>query len=581
MTQPNAAAVKSRVAAPYQIPDYEKGMTLPDEITVLYSRLSRDDREKEKEDDSNSIQNQKKILGKYAAENNLPSPVFFTDDGISGTTFERSGFQAAIALVEAGKVKNFVVKDMSRFGRDYIQVGLYTEVMFPEADVRFIALNDNVDSEKGENDLTPFRNLFNEWYARDTSKKIRAVFRAKGMAGEHLSVTPPYGYRKDPNNPKLWITDPEPAEIVRKIFRWCMDGLGPTHIANRLKSMRVEIPTVYAYNAGFRNMGEPPIDIHGWEDSTVARILSRREYLGHTINFKTYRRSYKNRTMQYNDPSEHAVFENTHEAIIDQETFDRVQQIREGRRRVNGSGRVGLFSGLTYCADCGSKMYLSSGSCLKPEQDNYTCSGFRTKKRACESAHFIRRVVLERLVLEQIQHVTSFAAEYEDKFVELLKQDGADKSRKELLAGKRKLTQGENRIAELDYIIQRLYEDSVSGKLTDARFIKLSQGYETEQQTLQAQVTELAELISTQEQKSLDLNRFLARIRKYAHVDELTPTLLNELVERIEIHAPDKSSGKRVQPIDVYFNYVGLIGKLTFEKASKPETASHAEIGSD
>ena len=283
--------------------------------------------------------------------------------------------------------------------------------------------------------------------------------------------------------------------------------------------------------------------------------------------------------MLFNDPSQYVIFENTHKAIIDQDTFDRVQQIREaGKRRRNSSGRVGLFSGLAYCADCGSKMTLSSGASLKPERDNYSCSGFRTKKKTCESAHFIRRVVLERLVLEKIQHVTSFAAEYESEFVEMLRQDGADKSRKELLASKRKLAQSESRIAELDHIIQRIYEDNISGKLTDERFMKLSRGYEAEQQKLQEQVTELAEQIAAQEQKTLDVSRFLKQVRKYTHVEELTPTLLNELVERIEIHAPDKSSGKRAQEIDVYFNFVGLIDELDFEepKASKIESLANA-----
>ena len=282
--------------------------------------------------------------------------------------------------------------------------------------------------------------------------------------------------------------------------------------------------------------------------------------------------------MLFNDPSEHAVFENTHEAIVDQETFDRVQQIREGRRRRTNSGRVGLFSGIAYCADCKSKMYLSCVT-AKPEQDFYGCTGFRTKKRACGHSHYIRQTALERLVLKQIQHVTSFAAQYEREFVELLKQDGADKSRKELAADKRKLAQVENRIAELDNIIQRLYEDNVSGKLTDERFMKLSRGYEQEQRELQGQTTALTEQVSTQEQKTLDLSRFLAQVRKHTNVTELTKILLNELVERIEIHAPDKSSGKRVQDIDIYFNFVGLIGKLDFAKASESETNAKAKVG--
>jgi len=555
-------------------------MALPDELTLLYSRLSRDDRDKEKEDDSNSIVNQKKILAKYAQEHNLPNPVFFTDDGISGTTFEREGFQAAIALVEAGKVKNFVVKDMSRFGRDYIQVGLYTEMMFPEANVRFIALYDNVDSDKGADDLTPFRNIMNEWYARDTSKKVRAVFRAKGMAGEPITTHVPYGYIRDPNDKKRCVVDEESAEVVRRIFRWCMAGLGPGHIATKLRETRTDCPSYRAARLGTPGMRPPEIP-WAWRDTIVSDILARAEYLGHTVNFKTYHKSYKNKKTMRNDPSQHVIFENTHEAIVDQDTFDRVQQIRAGKRRKNSNGRVGLFSGLTYCADCGSKMYLSSSASRPPEQDNYTCSGFRMKSRDCGSSHYIRRVILERLALEQIQHVTDYAAGYEREFVELLKRKGADKSRKELAALKRKQAQAGNRVTELDTIIRGLYEDKVTGVLTAERFVQLSRGYEAEQRELTAQAAELAEQIAAQEQKTLDLNRFLAQVRKHTRVEELTPTLLNELVERIEIHAPDKSSGKRTQEIDVYFNFVGLIGKLDFDAPDAPETPNRAIAGSN
>ena len=577
MKQSNAAAVTGLYVPYHHIPDFVLGMVLPDELSVLYSRLSKDDKDKEKEDDSNSIVNQKKMLGKYAQEHNLPNPVFFTDDGISGTTFEREGFQAAISLVEAGKVKNFVVKDMSRFGRDYLKVGFYTEVMFPDMGVRFIALYDNVDSDKGSDDLTPFRNIMNEWYARDTSRKIRAAFQAKGLSGESLCFHVPYGYIRDPGNPKHWIIDEEAAAVVRRIFQWCLEGYGVTVISNMLRDAKILCPSHHAMSLGLKSPVRAPEIPWDWTACVVSDILSRREYLGHTVNFKTYRKSYKSKKTLFNDPSEHIVFENTHEAIIDKETFDRVQQIREGRRRRNKSGRVGLFSGLAFCADCRSKMYLSCTSSAKPEQDYYACSGFRTKKRVCESSHYIRQAVLERLVLEQIQQVTSFAALYEREFVELLRQDGADKSRKKLAADKRKLTQAEARIAELDIIIQKLYEDKVNGLLSEERFMKLSRGYEQEQRELTAQTTALTEQISTREQKELDLSRFLAQVRKHTNVTELTPALLNELVERIEIHAPDKSSGKRVQPIDIYFNFVGLIGRLSFAKTSKPETQRSAK----
>jgi hypothetical protein len=358
-----------------------------------------------------------------------------------------------------------------------------------------------------------------------------------------------------------------------------MEGLGVSVIANKLREAKILCPSHHAMRLSMKSptrASEIPWD---WSPCAITAILSRMEYLGHTVNFKTYRKSYKSKKLLFNDPSEYVVFENTHEAIIDQETFDRVQQIREGRRRRTNSGRTGLFSGLAFCADCHSKMHLSCNANDKPEQDFYACSGFRTKKRICGHSHYIRQTVLMRLVLEQIQHVTGFAAQHENEFVELLRQDNADKSRKELAADKRKLAQAQARIAELDGIIQQLYEDKVNGTLTSERFVKLSRGYEQEQRELAAQTTALAEQISAQEQKTLDLSRFMTQVRKHTNVTEITPVMLNELVERIEIHAPDKTSGKRVQEIDIYFNFIGLIGKLDFAKASEPESERQAKTG--
>jgi len=417
----------------------------------------------------------------------------------------------------------------------------------------------------------------NEIYARDTSKKVRAVFRAKGLSGEHLSSHVPYGYKKDPDNPKKWVVDEEAADIVRQIFQWCLGGLGPTHIAQKLREMKVETPSHHALKHGVKPMKPLPDIPWDWNAEAIGRILSLREYLGHTINFKTCKKSYKSKKIVWNDPSEHAVFENTHEAIVDQETFDRVQELRAaGKRRRASSGRVSLFSGMAYCADCKSKMYFTSGEQYNPQQDNYVCSGFRTKKQACENSHYIRNVVLEQSVLEHIQYVTRYAAEHERDFVELLQQGDADKSRKEHATAKRNLTKAQSRIAELDNIIRRLYEDNVSGKLTDERFIKLSQGYEQEQADLSAETETLAEKVAAQEQQTVDLSRFLTQVRKYTRVTELTPTILNELVERIEIHAPDRSSGKRIQQIDVYFNFVGMIDELEFAKSGKPNPRANA-----
>jgi DNA invertase Pin-like site-specific DNA recombinase len=576
MTQQPKATAPGAKAAPYQskIPDYHKGQTLPDVLTVLYCRLSRDDKDKEKEDDSNSIVNQKKILGNYAREQRLPNPVFFVDDGVSGTTFDREQFSAAISLVEAGRVPNFIVKDMSRFGRDYLKVGYYTEVLFPDMGVHFVAIYDGVDSARGENDMAPFRNVMNEIYARDTSKKIRAAFRAKGMSGEHISAHVPYGYKHDPNDKKKWVIDEEAAEVVRKIFRWCLAGMGISHIAQQLREMKVETPTHRLLKLGVNPATKPQADPYDWNMYSVGNILSRSEYLGQTVNFRTHRKSYKDKKTVKNAPDDYAVFENTHEAIVDRETFDLVQELRaKGKRRRASSGRVGLLSGLVCCADCKSKMYLSSGASRTPEQDNYVCSGFRSKKASCFHSHYIRNVVLEQSVLEQIQQVTAFANEHEQAFTELLRQNGADKSRKELAAAKRKLAQAQSRIKELDTIISGLYEDKVNGVLTSERFVKLSQGYEQEQANLIAETERLATQVTAQEQQTLDLSRFLTQVRKYTKVEELTPTLLHELVERIEIHAPDKSSGKRVQRVEVFFNFVGAIDVAELAKSGKPIVA--------
>jgi DNA invertase Pin-like site-specific DNA recombinase len=570
------------LAAPYnQIPDYTPDLVLPDLITALYTRLSnpnlRKGKKKDKDDDSNSIANQKLMLAKFAQEHQLPNPVFFTDDGISGTTFDRPDVQAALALVEAGRVKNFVVKDLSRFGRDRLKVDFYCEVAFPDLNVRFIALNDNMDSAKGENDMAPIRSMFNEWYARDTSRKVRAVLRAKGTAGEKLSTQAPYGYMKDPTNSKQWILDEPAAEVVRRIFRWCLAGLGPTHIANKLRAEQIPTPTEHMLRMGLKVKQKPSTIPCDWGSATIRVMLSRREYLGHTINFKTYRKSFKNKKVVQNAPEDQVVFENTHPAIIDQETFDRVQQLRSGKRRRSGSGRVELFSGLVHCADCGSRMYFSAGSSIKPQQDSYVCSGFRSKKVHCDNAHYIRAAMLRQMVEEYLAQIRDFAKQHEKAFVAHVMRGAEDKSRKAVSADKRRLLQMQRRITELDSIVQKLYEDTVFGKLSDERFAKLSQGYEQEQQELAEQVRNLNQQVDEQEQQSVNMEQFLRLIRRQTNVTELTPTVLHELIERIDVHAPDKSSGKRVQEITVHLSFIGAIGKLDILES---ETAGSAETES-
>ena len=389
-----------------------------DKITALYCRLSRDD---ELQGDSNSILNQKVILQKFADDNGFGNTMFFVDDGYSGTTFERPDWQRLMALVNDGKVGTVIVKDMSRLGRDYLKVGFYTEVAFPGADVRFIAINNGVDSaNQQDSDFTPFINIFNEFYAKDTSKKIRAVFKAKGESGKPLCTKPPYGYIKDPDDKHHWIVDDAAAEVVREIFKLCMDGYGPTQIANILTESKIENPTAHAKRMG---MNPPARQFYDdpclWRDTTVTHILSRMEYIGHTVNFKTYRKSYKDKKQMHNDPTEWRIFKNTHEAIVDEAVFEIVQKIRDGRRRVTPMGEMPVLSGMLFCADCGAKLYQVRGRGWEHSKEYFVCATYRKIKGGC-SSHQIRNVVIEEALLDDIRRVTAFAKDHEAEFLEMV-----------------------------------------------------------------------------------------------------------------------------------------------------------------
>ncbi|MBR0597795.1 DUF4368 domain-containing protein [Sinanaerobacter chloroacetimidivorans] len=526
-----------------------------DTITALYCRLSRDD---ELQGDSNSIVNQKKMLGKYAKDNGFLNPVFFVDDGISGTTFDRPDFQRMIELVEDGKVSAVIIKDMSRFGRDYLKVGLYTEVMFPEKNVRFIAVNDGVDSAYGDNEFTPFRNIINEWYCRDTSKKIRAVFKAKGQAGEHLSTHPPYGYRKDPANPKQWLVDEEAAQVVQRIFDLCVAGLGPTQIARRLTKDGILTPTAYLQQQGQKTTNPVPANPCRWVTETVKRILERMEYLGHTVNFKTCRKSYKSKKKLENPPEDRCVFENTHLAIIEQVQWDRVQELRKNKRRPTKTGRTSMFSGLLYCADCGAKLYYCTANGFEERQNHFVCSNYKSNTGTC-SVHFIREVVLYTLVLEHVRGIIRYVRQFEKVFVKQVSRKSAEEQ-KTALAGKRKaLQRAQERTEEIDRLFKRIYEDSASGRLSEERYEKLSADYEAEQKDLQSKISDLQAELTEEEQQAEDTGQFLATVRKYTDIWELTPTILNEFTSKIIIHAPDKSSGKRKQKVEIVYNGVGIL----------------------
>ena len=524
-----------------------------EEITALYCRLSQDDKQ---EGDSNSIINQKKILKKYALDRGYTNIQFYIDDGVSGTTFNRAGFQSMIADVEAGKVKRVIVKDMSRLGRDYLQVGMYTEIFFPEHDVHFIAVNDGVDSNQEDNEFTPFRNIINEWYAKDTSKKIRAVKRSKGMAGEHIGSHPPYGYMKNPENKKEWIIDEEAAEVVREIFRLCVGGYGPTRIAHILTERKILCPTYYALEKGGKPRTALPADKYTWNGPVVAKILDRMDYLGHTVNFKTHVKSYKVHKTIYNSPDQWKVFEGTHEAIIDKETFEIVQKIRAGKRRPTRMGEMPMFSGLLYCADCGRKLSFHRKADEPAEKHHYLCENYRSNTANC-TMHYIRNVVVERIVLENLKEVIQYVSNYEDEFVQMIMDSDMRQRNRELAQKKKRLAEIQKRIGELDTIFQCIYEDNIIGKLSDERFMKMSKGYEDEQHTLQTEANEIQSELQQEEKKSVDVKRFLAIVKKYTDLTELTPEILREFIDKIIVHAPDKSSGRRLQEIEIIYNHIG------------------------
>ena len=543
----------------------------PDNITALYARLSQEDA---LDGESNSIANQKKILLKYAMDNGFPNPTFFIDDGVSGVTFDRPGWNEMIGLSEAGKVKTVIVKDMSRMGRDYLKVGYYTESFFAERDIRYIAINDGVDSDKGDNDFTPFRNLFNDFYARDTSKKIRAVMRSKGNAGEHLCTNPPYGYRKDSADKKKWIVDEEAAEVVKRIFDLCITGKGPMQIAKMLTADKVlTVKAHYAKQNG-RTMPDNP---YRWSVESIRGILERPEYTGCTVNFKTYSKSHKLKKRLQNAPENQRIFLNTQPAIIEEQVFERVQELRANKRRpAKQAERQGLFSGLLYCADCGSKLHFATGKNMTPEQDCYRCSKYKSNTGDC-TMHYIREETLKLFVLQRIFDVTAMFFDDIQSFQNMVYQQRFEEAEKAVKRQKKELEQARKRITELDRIFKRIYEDDINGTISHERFLKLSAEYEAEQKELTEFVKTEQAAVDTYEQDKTDFDSFAAVIRKYVGIRELTPAIVNEFVKKIIVHAPDKSSGHRRQKIEIVWNFIGELeqdeNKQTIERRRKGRTA--------
>lgn len=529
-------------------------MRQSEKFTILYCRLSRDD---ELQGDSNSIVNQKNILSKYAKENGFKNTHLIVDDGYSGTNFLRPGWNELLELIENNKVETIIVKDMSRLGRDYLKVGFYTEVLFVEKNIRFIAINNGIDSSnQTDSDFTPFLNIINEWYAKDTSKKIRAVMKAKGESGKYLTTRPPFGYMKSPDDKTKWIVDDEAARVVKMIFDLCLEGYGTSQIARILKDKKVLTPFSYWNTKGqaFKCSENP----YNWSADTVAGIIEKKEYLGHTVNFKTYKQSYKSKKKCTNPEEKQLVFENTHEPIIDADTWKRVQELRRNKRRPSKTGKTNMFSGIAYCADCGQKLYYCTSNYFESRQDHFVCSTSRKGKENC-STHFIRAVVLEKGVLAHLKYVIGFVAAYENQFREIMGARQKAEIKKEISAKKKLLAKCENRISELDRLFKNIYEDKANGVLSEDRFKMLAEDYEKEQQELELKIVSLSAEISETEEQSDNLERFISKIHKYLNLQELTPTVLNDMVKRVYVHAPQIIDGKRTQQIDICYDLVGIL----------------------
>ncbi len=527
-----------------------------EEITALYGRLSQDDG---LEGESNSIFNQKEILMKYAKEHNLKNLRFFIDDGISGTTFERSGFKEMQALAEAGIVKTIVVKDLSRFGRNYIEVGEYLEIKYPTLGVRFISIQENVDTMQNTGaEMMPFHNIFNEWYAAQTSKKIRAVWQMKASSGKRVGSSVPYGYMKSPEDKEKWIIDEEAAEVVRKIFSLSLSGRGISQIARQLEQEKILIPTAYKIEKGLSASHKYPEKPYYWDSSTVAGIIDNRQYTGCTVNFKTTTVSYKVHRVIRKSEDEQQIIPNTQEPIIDEDLWLRVQELRQHKRRPTSTGRTSLFSGLVYCPDCGAKLHFAAAKSMTRQQEHFRCSNYKSGRGECQ-IHFIRDVVLEKIVFEAISNLSDFVRCYESVFLYLMATKNQTSRKSKLQKLKSKVENEKRRISELDVIISRIYEDNILGKISDERYSRMSVMYENEQKELIKTVSAEEKELETAEQKNVDMRLLLKTLRELTDFKELTPTIVNSLIQRIEVHNNDKYDGHCHVKVDIYFTAVGMI----------------------
>lgn len=564
-----------------------------EKITALYERLSRDD---EMVGDSNSIVNQKKMLEDYAKQNGYTNIEHFTDDGYSGGSFDRPDWKRMIAGIEDGSIGTVIVKDMSRIGRDYLQVGFYTEVMFKEKEVHFIAIANGVDNQKRESsEFAPFLNIMNEWYIRDSSRKVTTVLRARGMEGKHTTNNAIYGYRKSEEDKNQWVIDEEAAEVVRRIYRMSLEGKGPYEIARILSEEQIERPSYYLAKRGLgtcrsnNNTATPYV----WRGATVRDILSKPEYMGHTVNFRSYKESYKDKRAKKTPKEDWVIFKNTQEAIVSEEMWNKVQELRKTVRRTDTVGEANPFTGLLYCADCGAKMYNHRGGAgrarnwkgelngkRRPDRDEYNCSTYNLSRQSYDkqcSQHYIRTEVVRKLVLETIKAVSDYVITNEEEFINRIYSTSRDKQKESIRSLKRKIAQDTKRVNELNMLMKKLYEDNISGKLSDKRFELMLSEFENEQDTLEISMENAKAEIEKYESDTVRADKFIELVKRYTDFSELTTPMLNEFVEKILVHEADYSSGERVQEVEIYLNFIGKF-ELPVKEPTAEEIAEHEKL---
>ena len=532
------------------------GQSNNEKIVALYCRLSRDD---ELAGESNSIKNQKSILSKYAKDNNFFNTRTFIDDGYSGTTFTRPAFMEMMELAESGKISTIIVKDHSRLGRNRLIVGQLLEEDFVRLNIRYIAIMDNIDTDKGLNDFLPIQDWFNEMHAKNTSQKVRAVFKNKGNSGIPLTTYLPYGYIKDKEDKNKWLVDEPAAKIVRKVYNLCIQGYGTSQIARKLKEEGIMTPTEYYNSIGRKTTTKVQEVKNYWDSDTINNILDRQEYIGDTVNFRSTQRSFKDHTKIDLPKESWKIFKNHHEPIIDVETWNTVQRIRQNKRRPTKTGKQSIFAGHLFCKDCGAKLYYCTSNKFTSDKDFYRCSNYKNNSTKSCTSHNIKDYVLRDLVLDNIKKAISYISSFEDLFIQNKLDASLEEQRKENNTNKKLLSQYEKRVIDIDNLIQHIYEDNISGKITDDRFATLSLNYEKEQKELKEKINELTIALDKSKQEDMDLTTFIGKVRKYTNIKELTPEIINELIDKILVYQQTKLDGKRYQQIDIYYAGVGII----------------------